>query len=156
MTFLYMLIVIHSRFGLVWLLEFYVPAIAKVISGWVPTYGSAYSWWLYSAVLLRDQATTSKMTWLISISVKQFLSYPNNAERHARKLQILFFKSLVWLDQGSNPSVQNTLISQNSRPKSPASTVCAHDSFIMLPHCGLRLMGPRPNFPLTHIILILS
>ena len=32
-----------------WFLLFYILAISKVISGWVPTYDSAHSWQLYSA-----------------------------------------------------------------------------------------------------------
>ena len=44
------------------LLLFYVIATSKVISGQVPTGDSAHSWWLYSAALLRHQAT-STLTW---------------------------------------------------------------------------------------------
>ena len=36
---------------------FYVLAISKIISGWVPTYDSAHSWCLCSAASLRHQST---------------------------------------------------------------------------------------------------
>ena len=42
-----------------WLLEFYILATSKVISGWVLTYDSAHSWQLYNAVPLGDQATST-------------------------------------------------------------------------------------------------
>ena len=42
---------------LVRLLEFYVLATSKVISGWVLTCDSVHSWWLYSDSPLGDQAT---------------------------------------------------------------------------------------------------
>ena len=45
-------------FGFGWLLEFYVLATSNVISGWVPTFDSAHSWRLYSAVPLGNQATS--------------------------------------------------------------------------------------------------
>ena len=35
----------------------------------------------------------------------QSLPYPTNAERQTRKQQISIFKSAVWLDQGSKPSM---------------------------------------------------
>ena len=38
------------------LLEVYVLQISKVISGWVPPCDSAYTWWLYSAAPLGNQA----------------------------------------------------------------------------------------------------
>ena len=45
-----------------WLLEFYVLATSKVISGEVQICDSAHLWQLYSAVLLRDHAART-MTW---------------------------------------------------------------------------------------------
>ena len=45
-----------------WLLEFYVLATSKVISGWIPTGDRAYSWRFYSAASLGDQ-TASTMSW---------------------------------------------------------------------------------------------
>ena len=39
-----------------WLLEFYVVATSKIISGWALTCDSAHLWRLYSAVPLGDQA----------------------------------------------------------------------------------------------------
>ena len=45
-----------------WLLEFYVLATPKVISGCVPTCDSVHSRWLYSAAPLGDQ-TASILTW---------------------------------------------------------------------------------------------
>ena len=38
-----------------WLFELYVPAKAKVISGWVPTCDSVYSWRLYSTAPLETR-----------------------------------------------------------------------------------------------------
>ena len=43
------------------LLEFYVLATFKVISGWAPTRDSAPAWWLYSAAPLGYHCTN--MTW---------------------------------------------------------------------------------------------
>ena len=40
-----------------WLLELYVLATSKVISGQLPTFDSAHPWRLYSAAPLTDQAT---------------------------------------------------------------------------------------------------
>ena len=40
-----------------WLLEFYVLAISKVISGCVATYDSAHTWRLYSAASMGDMDT---------------------------------------------------------------------------------------------------
>ena len=44
------------------LLEVYILATSKVISGWAPTCDSAHSWWLSCAATLGDQAI-STMTW---------------------------------------------------------------------------------------------
>ena len=41
------------------------------------------------------------LSWLWA---SQSLPNPNNADRHARKRQVSILKSLVWLDQGSNPA----------------------------------------------------
>ena len=50
-----------------WLLEFYILATPRVISGWLPTCDSAQSWPLYSAAPLGNQAA-STMTSIIFIS----------------------------------------------------------------------------------------
>ena len=42
-----------------WLLEFYIFGTSTVISGWVPTCDNVHSWWLYSAVLLQNQASSN-------------------------------------------------------------------------------------------------
>ena len=42
-----------------WLLEFYILATCKVISGQVKTCNSAYSWCRYSAAQLENQATST-------------------------------------------------------------------------------------------------
>ena len=48
---------IFLKYGLVgWLLEFYILATYRVISGWVPTCDSVHSWQLYIAALLGNQA----------------------------------------------------------------------------------------------------
>ena len=44
-----------------WRLAFYVLVTFKVISGWLPTWASAHSWWFYSAAALENQAAN---TWL--------------------------------------------------------------------------------------------
>ena len=54
-----------------WLLELYVLATSMVISGWVPIYDSAHSWWLYSTAPVGDQ-TANTMT-----RCPSKLHYPN-------------------------------------------------------------------------------
>ena len=41
-----------------WLLEFYIPATSKVMSGWVPT--CVHSWQLYSAVSVENQISPTQ------------------------------------------------------------------------------------------------
>ena len=82
-------------------LVFYILPTSKVLSGQVPTCDSAHSWWLYSAALLGNQAT-STMTHSVTLSwlwANQSLCHPNYAECRARKRQVTIFNSLVWLDQ---------------------------------------------------------
>ena len=47
----------------------------------------------------------------------QFLTYSNNTKRQARKRQVAILMSLVWFDQGSNPRILDSPISQNGRRK---------------------------------------
>ena len=42
-----------------WLLEFYIRATSKDISGWVPTWDNVHSWGLYSVGPLEDQNATT-------------------------------------------------------------------------------------------------
>ena len=42
-----------------WMLEVYILATSKVISGRVPTCDSAHSWRIYSAAPLGDQVTST-------------------------------------------------------------------------------------------------
>ena len=46
-----------SVVGMDWLLEFYILATFKVISGWVLICGSTKSWQLYSTAPLGNEAT---------------------------------------------------------------------------------------------------
>ena len=85
------------------LLLFYVLATSKVIPWWVTTCDSAHSWLHYSAASLGHQACQHH--YLLCHSVifswhwaNQSLSYPNNAERQARKWKVSVLKSLIWLD----------------------------------------------------------
>ena len=95
---------------IVCLLLFYIPATAEVISGRVPTCDSAYSWQLYSAPTLGDQVTRT-LTWYPTQS-----HYPDTKPTSSCTILLVlmpstwlgsdkykFFKSLIWLDQGSNP-----------------------------------------------------
>ena len=43
---------IHPTTVVGWFLEFYILATYKVISGWVLTFESSHSWWLYSVAAL--------------------------------------------------------------------------------------------------------
>ena len=47
-----------------WLLEFYILATFKVLSGRVTTCGSVYSWCLYSVAPLGDWATNTMIQYL--------------------------------------------------------------------------------------------
>ena len=70
-------------------LEFYVLSTSKVVSGWVPTFDSVYSWRLNSAVPEGDQATSTMIGYPIVILswhwANQSLPYPNNAECLTKK-----------------------------------------------------------------------
>ena len=50
--------VFNKRIG--WLLELYILATSKVISGSAPTCDSAHSWCLYSAALLKKKKASSR------------------------------------------------------------------------------------------------
>ena len=80
------------------LLELYVLATSKVISGWVLTCDSAHSWWLYSAAPLGDWIICTMSEYPIwSDYLASLFPYLNNAECPARKRQVSIIKSLVWL-----------------------------------------------------------
>ena len=69
---------------------------------------TVHIWGLYSVCQLRNQ-TTSTMTWYPTQSHytdNQSLPYVNNTEHLDRKRHVSVLKSLVWLDQGSNPWVR--------------------------------------------------
>ena len=89
--------------SIVCLLMFYVLATSKVISGSVPTCDSAYSWWIYSVTSLGYQAASTMICYLTQShypgTEPRSPCNPNNAERQARKWQVLILMSLVWLDQ---------------------------------------------------------
>ena len=71
------------------LLLFYVLATSVVISGRVQTCDSAHSWQLYSAALLRDQAT-STMTW-----------YPTQSHYPDTQLTSPCLRQVNWFVAGS-------------------------------------------------------
>ena len=104
-----------------WLLEFYVLATFN-ISGWVPTYDSMHSSWLYSAAPLRDQATIT-MTWYPTES-----HYPDTEPTSPCPILKLpstrlgsynyqLYKSLLWLDDGFEPTIYRAIsIDSPTRP----------------------------------------
>ena len=89
---------------LLYCLLFYILTTTTVLSRWVPTCASAYSWrlYIYSVASLAHQAT-STMTWYPTQShypdtePTSLCPYHNNAERQARNWQISILKSSVWL-----------------------------------------------------------
>ena len=83
-----------------WLLQFYILATSKVISGQVPTCDSV--------VLMRDQAARTR-TWYPTQShdpVTEPISYCPTLLMLAGKRQVSILKSLVWFEYGSNPWVR--------------------------------------------------
>ena len=103
------------------LLLFYILATSRFISGWVPTFGNAHSWWLYTAAPLGNQAI-STISWYPTPS-----HYPNTEPTSPCHILIMpsswlgsdkyqFDKSLVWLDHGSNPWSQHKIRALPVRP----------------------------------------
>ena len=82
-----------------------------MISRWILTCDRVHSWSFYNAAPLGARPShqhhdpishPGALSWHWA---NQPIPYPNNAERLNRKQQVSIFKSLVWLDQGSNPWV---------------------------------------------------
>ena len=97
----------------VWLL-FYILATSTVISRRIPTCDSTHSWWLYS--------TTSGHQHHNLLSHSVILSWhwanqcPNNAEHQDRERQVSILKSLIWLNQVSNPQSPDSNLWSSDSP----------------------------------------
>ena len=114
-------------------LEFCLLVTSKVISGWVPACASSPPFWLYSAAALGDLAAST----VIRYPAQSY--YPDSEPTipcpilmmHSAWLgnnKYAFFKSSVWLDEGSNQWIQ-ILHSPNmgdrcSSPSTIPSGVC--------------------------------
>ena len=83
-------------------MEFYILAISKVISGWVPYCDSAHLWQLYSAATLGILVMTPSLA-LSWHWANQYLPSPNNAERLALKRELSIFKVTDLICHGYEP-----------------------------------------------------
>ena len=109
-------------------LFFYILATSKAISGRVPTCDSVHSWQPYSAAPLGNQVV-STMTWYLTQ-----LRFANTEQTNHCLILILpstwigstqyeYYKWLVWVDHGFEPTISRMWVSHRARSMAAADDI---------------------------------